>query len=244
MALSRVLATLGAGVLALSLGACQIKDDGDDLANGKQAFVEKCGSCHVLERAGTTGVTGPNLDAAFERAIEDGMGRSTIEGVVRAQIANPNLSAQVDPKTGDQAGFMPADIVTGETAEDVSAYIAHAAARPGEDEGRLADIGASEAEGTAEAENGVLEIPADPSGSLAYVFADAVAPPGALTIESPNESSVPHNIALDDGPTGEVVQNGGVSTIEVDLQPGEYSFYCSVPGHREAGMEGILTIEG
>jgi uncharacterized cupredoxin-like copper-binding protein len=42
---------------------------------------------------------------------------------------------------------------------------------------------------------------------------------------------------------GPVVNNGGVSEIEVDVQPGEYTFYCSVPGHREGGMEGTLTVE-
>lgn len=227
----------------MGAGACQITGGDPDLANGKAAFVERCGSCHVLDRANTTGVSGPDLDAAFQRALADGMKRSTIEGVVHAQIDNPNINEQKDPKTGEPAGYMPPDLVTGRTARDVAAYVAYAAARGGEDSGRLADIGAAEAEGTAEAENGTLSIPADPSGALAYVFADAVAPPGPLTIESENESPVPHNIAVDGEEVGEVVQNGGVSTIEVDLQPGEYTFYCSVPGHREGGMEGTLTIE-
>jgi len=141
---------------------------------------------------------------------------------------------------------MPADIVTGEDAEDVAAYVASAAAKGGEDPGRLADVGAAEAEGTAEAANGELEIPADPGGALAYTFADAMAPAGALTITSPNEASVPHNIALEGGgvdEVGEVVQDGGVSEIQADVEAGEYTFYCSVEGHRAAGMEGVLTVE-
>ena len=140
---------------------------------------------------------------------------------------------------------MPANLVTGEDAEDVAAYVASAAGKPGEDTGALAEVGA-QAEGTAEAENGVLEIPADPCGALYYEFADATAPPGALTIESPNESSVDHNIALEGNGVneeGEVVKDGGVSEIEVDVEPGEYTFYCSVEGHREGGMEGTLTVE-
>jgi uncharacterized cupredoxin-like copper-binding protein len=40
-----------------------------------------------------------------------------------------------------------------------------------------------------------------------------------------------------------VVQDGAVSTVQADLQPGEYEFYCSVPGHREGGMAGKLTVK-
>lgn len=243
----RALASLGAAVgLALGLGACSVIEREPNLIAGKKAFVEKCGSCHVLERAGTTGVTGPDLDAAFARALEDGMKRSTVEGVVRQQIAIPAKKPQMDPETGEEAAFMPADLVTGDLADDVSAYVARVAARPGEDSGRLADIGAAKATEEAEAQNGELEIPSDPDGALAYTFGSAVAPPGALTITSPNDSSVPHNIALEGNGVneiGEVVQNGGVSEISVDLQPGEYTFYCSVPGHREGGMEGPLKVE-
>jgi plastocyanin len=92
----------------------------------------------------------------------------------------------------------------------------------------------------------VLEIPAAESGQLFYTFADATAPAGSLTIESPNESSVDHNIALEGGgvdEVGEVVADGGVSEIQVDVETGEYQFYCSVEGHRDGGMEGTLTVE-
>jgi uncharacterized cupredoxin-like copper-binding protein len=120
------------------------------------------------------------------------------------------------------------------------------AARGGEDTGRLADIGSAEGEGSAVAKNGVLEIPANPDGQLAYEFASAEAPAGALDIQSPNDSSIDHNIALEgDGVNeeGPVVANGDVSEIKVDLKPGSYTFFCSVPGHREGGMEGELTVK-
>ena len=42
---------------------------------------------------------------------------------------------------------------------------------------------------------------------------------------------------------GPVVKNGGVSTINVDVQTGEYAFFCTVTGHRAAGMEGTLTVK-
>ena len=217
-----------------------------NLVNGKELFVQKCGACHNLDRAGTTGVSGPDLDEAFAMARSEGFGQSTYEGVVHGQIKQPNLDTQLDPKTGKELGLMPPDLVTGDDARDVAAYVAMAAARGGEDQGRLADVGATEAEGTAEAENGKLDIPADPDGSLAYVFADATAPAGPLQITSPNESSIPHNIAVEGNGVdeiGPVVQDGGVSEIQVDLEPGTYAFYCSVPGHREGGMEGELAVK-
>ena len=242
----KLLALGGLVAAAAGAGGCELTDAGTNLVNGKEQFVANCGSCHVLARAGTTGVVGPDLDQAFQRARQDGFGESTFAGVVAAQIDAPARRPSRDPKTGEELPAMPADIVRGDDAEDVAAYVASAAAKRGDDPGRLADVGATEAEGTAEAEDGVLEIPASPSGGLAYEFADATAPAGPLTIQSPNESSIDHNIAVDGGgvdEVGPVVKDGAVSEIEVDLEPGEYSFYCSVEGHRAGGMEGVLTVE-
>jgi plastocyanin len=239
----RVWMLLAAGFALVALTGCELKDDGDNLVNGKTLFVEQCSRCHVLARANATGVVGPNLDEAWQRAEKDGLGRSTYEGVVHQQILNPNNDPQVDPATGKVQELMPANLVTGEDAQDVAAYVAQAAAAPGEDAGRLAAVGGGP-EGTATAEGGTLSIPV--GTGLAYEFADAEAPAGPLTIESVNDQPVPHNIAVDGGgvdEVGEVVQDGGTSTVEVDLDPGEYAFYCSVPGHREGGMEGTLTVE-
>jgi plastocyanin len=241
----RTLTLSAAAFAAAGVAACGVVGHDPDLIAGKQAFVEKCGSCHVLERAGTKGTQGPDLDEAFRQSLADGMRRSTVEGVVEEQILIPNRRPQVDPKTGKETTGMPAKLVTGDLAKDVSAYVAAVAARDGEDEGRLADIGAAKAEGTTKAENGVLEIAADPNGQLAYVFAAATAEPGALNIRSPNESATPHNIAVEGNgidEQGPVVQDGGSSDLKLTLKPGTYTFYCSVPGHREGGMEGKLTV--
>jgi uncharacterized cupredoxin-like copper-binding protein len=240
------LALAGIAAAAAALAGCELADPGTNLVNGKQQFVAKCGSCHVLERAGTTGVVGPNLDAAFRRARADGFGQSTFEGLVHQQILYPAINPQRDPRTGRPLPLMPADLVTGEDAEDVAAYVASAAAKGGKDTGALAQVGAAQAKGTARARQGVLEIPADPSGALSYRFADAEAPAGALDIRSKNDSSIDHDISLEGNgldEQGEVVKNGGVSEIKVNLKPGEYTFYCSVQGHREGGMEGTLTVK-
>jgi cytochrome c2 len=240
----RALLLAGIVMAAAGVGGCNLADSGTNVVNGKEQFVAKCASCHVLERAGATGVVGPNLDEAFQRARKDGFGESTFEGLVYAQILHPAKNPQRDPVTGREA-MMPAGLVTGDDAEDVAAYVASAAAKSGEDTGALAEVGGGP-EGTAEAQNGVLEIPAAPSGALYYVFADAKAPAGQIKIESKNDATVDHDIAIEGNGVdekGEVVSNGGVSEIDVDLQPGEYTFYCSVEGHREGGMEGTLTVE-
>jgi len=233
------------GVAAL-LGGCGVTDRGDNVVNGKQQFVAKCGSCHVLNRAGTKGVTGPNLDTAFARARQDGFKDSTFEGIVHRQIGQPSRRRQRDPATGKPLPLMPANLVTGDDARDVAAYVSSAVSKGGEDQGALAQIGAAEAKGTAKAKGGRVEIPADPGGALAYTFAAAEAPPGQLEVDSPNESSVDHNIAIGGGgvnEAGPVVSDGGVSKVSVNLKAGEYQFFCTVPGHREAGMEGKLTVK-
>jgi plastocyanin len=87
---------------------------------------------------------------------------------------------------------------------------------------------------------------ANPDGELAFEEDSAEATAGAVTIELTNDSAVPHDVQIE-GPDGDIggtdETTGGSVTAEVELEPGEYTFYCSVPGHREAGMEGTLTVE-
>jgi uncharacterized cupredoxin-like copper-binding protein len=242
----RALAGVTIAVALLALSGCKIADSGGNLVAGKKQFVARCGSCHTLKRAGTTGVTGPNLDEAFQDARASGFGESTFQGVVHRQILQPAKSAQVDPLTGKIGARMPSKLVTGQNAEDVAAYVASAVARPGEDPGQLGTVGVKRSNAVAQAKGGKLAIPADPSGALAFQFASAEAPAGALEIDTQNKASVDHNIALE-GPgvnaKGPLVKGGAVSTIKVDLKPGSYTFFCSVPGHRQGGMEGKLTVK-
>ena len=99
---------------------------GGDAARGKELFLNEgqCGSCHVLADAGSKGVIGPNLDDAFFQAREDGLGEATIRAVVRDQISYP----VEEPSTGSPG--MPADLVTGEDADAVAAYVASVAGLP------------------------------------------------------------------------------------------------------------------
>jgi mono/diheme cytochrome c family protein len=223
----------GAAALAV-LGGCEAKQGDGDLINGKKLFVQKCGSCHILARANARGTTGPNLDQAFTRAIKDGFRRDVIRSVTEKQILYPNIN-----------GVMPAKLVTGRDAEDVAAYVAYAAARPGKDTGPLATAVGTQQRPLARAQNGVLDIPADPNGQLLFTFKNAEAPAGPLTVNSKNPSSVQHNIAVRGGgvnATGPVISNGATSTVRVTVRSGRYEFLCTVPGHAQAGMRGTLTV--
>jgi plastocyanin len=95
-------------------------------------------------------------------------------------------------------------------------------------------------------EETTLDNPADPS-QLRFEKDSLEAPAGTITLVMENPSALEHNIAVrGDGidEQGEVVGEGEESTVTADLEPGEYEFYCSVPGHEEGGMKGTLTVTG
>jgi mono/diheme cytochrome c family protein len=141
-----VLIAAGAAVTILAAGCGDtvvFDDGGGSKERGKELFVAKCGSCHELADAGTTGTVGPNLDYAFYQYRVDASGadpadpdfqerlsdpdvESTVRNTVRGQIAYP----VVDPPSGLPG--MPADIVTGQDAEDVAAYVAAVAGLGGD----------------------------------------------------------------------------------------------------------------
>ena len=98
-----------------------------NLDRGQQLFTQKCGSCHTLTGAGTNGDIGPNLDYAFKEArANGGFDRDTFQGVVEYQIAHARPAS---PQQTDV--YMPQDLVTGEDAKDVAAYVASVAGVPG-----------------------------------------------------------------------------------------------------------------
>lgn len=237
----RVLGAAAIAASALVLGACgsqSVSPSRDNLVAGKQLFVERCGSCHVLARAGTKGSVGPNLDAAFAESLSEGFGRSTVRGVVADQIQFPN-----------RTGKMPANLVTGDHVDDVAAYVATAAARTGQDSGLLATAVKAPGEGKPAVEaNGTLQINADPGGQLAYQSKQASGTAGPITIKMDNPSSVQHDIAVEGSGSelgkGPVVGKGGTSEFKLaNIQAGTYTYFCTVQGHRAAGMEGTLTIK-
>lgn len=101
--------------------------------------------------------------------------------------------------------------------------------------------------GEGEAGGAGVEFEADPNGELAYTTTEASTEAGKVTIDFKNPQSLSHDVAVEDS-KGETVGKTevigeGETSESVNLKPGKYTFYCSVPGHREAGMEGILTVK-
>ena len=92
-----------------------------------------------------------------------------------------------------------------------------------------------------------IDISADPSGALAFEQTDVTAAAGKDTLDFTNDSSTPHDVVIEDSSGSEVgktdVIQGDSASTTVDLKPGTYTFFCSVDGHREAGMEGTLTVK-
>jgi plastocyanin len=126
----------------------------------------------------------------------------------------------------------------------------------GDDDGGSTDTAATTTETTTPGEGttgaggggggGVIRVEADPGGDLAFVQKSLTAKPGRDTIEFTNGSSLPHDVKIEkDGEEigGTKVVTDGNAEATVNLDAGEYTYFCSVPGHRQAGMEGDLTVE-
>jgi mono/diheme cytochrome c family protein len=119
-----------------------------DTQNGQTLFVSDCGSCHSLQAAGTSGTIGPNLDNAFAGPRQEGFALSSIENVVLDQIRLGSISPPLAPyktsshftskqcldpatKATCNGTPMPTNLVTGQNAIDVAAYVASVAGAGG-----------------------------------------------------------------------------------------------------------------
>jgi plastocyanin len=95
--------------------------------------------------------------------------------------------------------------------------------------------------------SGTLSIAAQPSGMLMFTKKTLTAKAGTVTIAFTNMSPESHNFTIQRGTSGAIVGatptfDGGTKTLTVKLAAGKYTFFCSVPGHRMAGMQGTLTV--
>ena len=91
-----------------------------------------------------------------------------------------------------------------------------------------------------------IKLSADPGGGLKFDKTSLTAKAGKVTLVMDNPSDIPHAVSVRGkgiDKDGNTVEKGGKSTVSADLKPGDYEFYCPVPGHEPAGMKGELTVE-
>ena len=89
-----------------------------------------------------------------------------------------------------------------------------------------------------------VEVASPEDGGLSFDPAELTAPAGEVTFTYNNPSQVPHAFDIEDvegGETDTITQSE--ASVTVQLEAGEYTFYCPVGNHRQAGMEGTLTVE-
>jgi cbb3-type cytochrome c oxidase subunit III len=126
--LRRLSAAAGGVAVVLLLSACgtggSVSSASADLQNGRQVFQNTCAGCHSLAAAGSTATIGPNLDASFAEARSEGFKESTILDIVHDQIKFPGQYPLAQNNPDFLKANMPANLVTGQDAIDVSAYVA------------------------------------------------------------------------------------------------------------------------
>jgi plastocyanin len=112
--------------------------------------------------------------------------------------------------------------------------------------GEAAEKGAGATRATPQATGRSLALAADPSGALKFDKSRAAVLAGRITVRFENDSAVDHNVTIAQGSrtlgaTKTIVRSN--AKLALNLRPGNYVFFCSVPGHRQAGMQGVLTVE-
>ena len=92
-----------------------------------------------------------------------------------------------------------------------------------------------------------LRLEVDPDGDTAYTADAAVASAGNVAFVLENPQSDRHDVVIENAKGGTLgrteVIGSGTSSVTITMEPGSYTFFCSVPGHREEGMEGTLTVK-
>jgi plastocyanin len=105
--------------------------------------------------------------------------------------------------------------------------------------------GSSGGTGSASGPGGTLKLAADPT-QLAFDIKSLSSKPGKVTIDFNNPAPIQHDVAIAQGSkviaTSPLISKSS-TTVSADLAPGKYVFYCDVPGHRPAGMQGTLTVK-
>jgi plastocyanin len=112
--------------------------------------------------------------------------------------------------------------------------------------GEAAEEGAAETGAAPAATGRTLALVADPGGAPRFDRTRAAVLAGRVTVRLTNDSSVEHNVTIaEDSETLGATRTitGSTDSFTLELAPGDYVYFCSVPGHRASGMEGTLSVE-
>ena len=164
---------------------------------------------------------------------------------VFALIVGTTMALAVDLSEEEQA-HREAELAEEEQAAEAEAPAEETTEETPAGQPQASEGGEQQAPAAAET---TLAVSSPEDGSLVFEPSGLQAKPGNLTLTYTNPSAVQHNVAVETangGPLGETpIFADGEETLELsELAPGEYVFYCAVPGHRQAGMEGDLTVGG
>lgn len=95
------------------------------------------------------------------------------------------------------------------------------------------------------------EDPGNGSASVSLVAKEFEFTPSDITVDAPsfslelrNEGAIEHDFSVEDTDVKIFAKAAETATGEIEMEPGTYTFFCSIPGHREGGMEGTLTVKG
>ncbi len=236
---------------------------------GAVLFNQRCSGCHTLSYAATHGsaanvrtreiVNGPNFNVRCERpvtrvlyAIQNGgfsgaiMPQNVVVGQQAIDVAKFVATYAGRQTTGApgvvQCQKQPIGTIPSFTATTPSTTTKTSTTKTSTTKTSTTPTTTTPATGAGSSINEA----ANPGGQLKFTKSSLSAKAGKVTINFTNKSSVPHNMTIQ-GTSGSVIGatptfSGGTKKVTITLKPGKYTFYCSVPGHRQAGMQGTLTV--
>lgn len=192
------------------------------------------------QERGVIAITALLVLAAVSTAVITSGGSTKTEAsaatLTHAQLSTSTASA---PANGGTSAPVPSTSAAGATSTSAGGANSTSAGKP------IATTGTPAPPSSPAAKPTPLDLAANPEGQLSYDTKQLHAKPGPVTITMANMSPVEHNVTIAHGSTtlgATPTFKGGSKTLTLNLKPGTYTFYCSVPGHRQAGMEGTLTV--
>jgi plastocyanin len=214
---------------------------------GGQRVVSAITALLVIAAASTAVITsGGEAKAGAEsaKASQEPFGANTPDTALPESANKPASASSEAPATSESTPAAPTPTAS-TPAATTPAKTTPAKKAPAQKETPKATTGTPAPASSPAAAATTLKLAANPAGQLAYTTKSLSAKAGKVTIDFSNASPVEHDVAIALGSTvaGQTpVFTGGSKTLTVTLKPGKYTFYCTVPGHRAAGMEGTLTV--